>query len=98
MVRSAGLAVDPSARVLDLAPEVGELAKELLVSTAYGAASFSRSPEWDDELGDVAFSLFALASVTGTSIDEVLSAATAKVVERTARSGSPSSEGTRRPV
>ena len=84
--------------MLDLTSEVGELAKELLISTAYGAEAFTRSADWDDELGDVAFSLFALASVTGSSIDDVLAAATAKVVERAARSGSASSKGTRRPV
>jgi NTP pyrophosphatase (non-canonical NTP hydrolase) len=98
VVRTAGLALEPGSRMLDLASEVGELAKELLVSTGYGTEPFTRTEEWDDELGDVAFALFALAAVTGSSIDHVLSSAITKVNERIVRSGSASSERTRRPV
>ena len=98
VVHENGLAADPSARTLDLAAEVGELAKAMLESTSYGASPFARTDAWDEELGDVAFSLLALAAATSTPLDEAVDAAIDKIERRVAQTGSASSGGTRRPV
>lgn len=46
-----GLGTDPQVRMLDLSSEVGELAKEVLKSTAYGTKPFTPTASLEEELG-----------------------------------------------
>lgn len=66
------LEADLSYRVLDLASETGELAKEILKSTGYGKESFRVHDNWSRGLGDVFFSLICLANSTGISLEDAL--------------------------
>lgn len=79
------------ARLLDLTAEVGELAKEALRATRYGREPLITDERWDDELGDVFFSLVSLANATGVDLEKVLEAALAKYAARIARRGNPAS-------
>ncbi|WP_293031776.1 MazG-like family protein [Natronococcus sp.] len=84
------LEAPPAYRVLDLASEIGELAKDANESTAYGA-----SPEdveiSSDEIGDVLFALLALADDLEIDADEALEEALEKYGERLEENGSPGS-------
>lgn len=60
-----GLGTDPQARMLDLSSEVGELAKEVLKSTAYGTKPFTPTASLEEELGDCLFSLLCLSQCLG---------------------------------
>lgn len=83
----------PGARLLDVASEAGELSKEYLVSTSYGAGPFEAGAAWRDELGDLLFSVLALACETETDAEEVLGAALAKYRDRIRRTGGPGAAG-----
>ncbi|MXR20588.1 MazG nucleotide pyrophosphohydrolase domain-containing protein [Halobacterium bonnevillei] len=65
----------PTYRVLDLASEVGELAKNVNETTGYGATPDAASVD-RDELGDALFCLLALAEEldydAGAALDESL--------------------------
>jgi len=61
-----------SIRIIDLASEVGELAKEVLKATEYGNKEFGKTEDWDSEIGDVLFSLICLANATGTDLEACL--------------------------
>ena len=50
--RAYGLGTDPQARMLDLASEVGELAKEVLIATGYGTRPLAPTVSLEEELGD----------------------------------------------
>ncbi|ELZ43348.1 nucleotide pyrophosphohydrolase [Halorubrum coriense DSM 10284] len=80
----------PTYRLLDVVSELGEVAKDAAESTDYGS-----SPEEvniaSDEIGDVLFSLLALAEATEIDAGEALEEAMAKYDERIADSGTPSS-------
>ena len=60
-----GLGTDPQVRMLDLSSEVGELAKEVLKSTAYGTKPFTPTASLEEELGDCLFSLLCLSQCLG---------------------------------
>lgn len=66
------LVLAPEERTLDLVSEVGEVAKEMLKRTDYGAESPRRRPELVEELGDAAFSLLALASELEVDLEEAV--------------------------
>src|SRR3712207_4177882 len=83
--RSSDLPVH--ARALDLASEVGELAKEILEGTAYGRAPFEVPEGWTGELGDALFALVCLANSTGVDLEAALNAALEKYRERLAFGG-----------
>jgi NTP pyrophosphatase (non-canonical NTP hydrolase) len=78
-------------RALDLAAEVGEVAKEVLKSTRYGEEPFSPSDGWADEIADVFFALICLANTTGVDLDRALDGALAKYAARIVTSGEASS-------
>lgn len=80
-------------RLLDLVSEVGELAKEHLRATRYGRASFTPTAAWRDELGDVLFSVVALADATGVDAKRALEAAMAKYETRLRTRGDAGSGG-----
>lgn len=86
-VAAHGLAAPVEARVLDLASEVGELAKEVLKGNAYGREPFVAPTGWAGELGDVLFALLALANSTGVALDDALAETLEKVETRLAERG-----------
>lgn len=88
-----GLELPVPDRVLDLASEVGELAKEVLRATAYGRRGFVPSPAFADELGDVACALVCLAEAAGVDLGRALEAALAKYRRRLEVAGGVGSEG-----
>jgi len=77
---------------LDLVAEVGELAKEILLATDYGRRPVSFRQELTDEVGDVVYSLLALAEACGVDAEEALRASLSKYERRLAdrrEAGSP---------
>ena len=86
-VRSHQLEADVRDRTLDLASELGEVAKEVLKGTAYGRRPFTPGAGWVAELGDVFFSLVCLAQASGVDLTEALDVALAKYEERVRSSG-----------
>ena len=62
--------------MLDLVSEVGEIAKEVNLSTAYGAEEGVEIA--DDELGDALFALLALADGIDVDAGSALEAAIGK--------------------
>jgi len=79
----------PENRVLDLASEVGELAKNVNETTDYGATGGADVDR--DELGDALFCLLALADELDYDADEALADALAKYETRLDESGSAGS-------
>ncbi|MFC7231427.1 MazG nucleotide pyrophosphohydrolase domain-containing protein [Saliphagus sp. GCM10025308] len=84
------LETDPAYRALDLASEVGEVAKEINESTTYGAdpevVAIAR-----DELGDALFALLALCTEVDVDAGDALEESLAKYERRLETSGSPDS-------
>lgn len=80
----------PTYRLLDVVSELGEVAKDAAESTDYGS-----SPEEvdiaSDEVGDVLFSLLALAEAAEIDAGEAVEEAMDKYDERITDSGTPSS-------
>ncbi len=60
-----GLRLPPELAALDLVSEVGELAKEVLLSTSYGTKARTPTSNLEAELGDVCYSLASLANSLG---------------------------------
>lgn len=85
------LEAPPAYRVLDLTSEVGELAKEVNESTAYGATPADVDAAVD-ELGDALFALLALAESLEIDADDALEAALAKYRSRLEATGEPGSD------
>lgn len=86
-----GLEAGVEARALDLAAEVGEVAKEVLKVNRYGRSAFVSSPAFAEELGDVLFSLICLANEAGVDLGDSLGRVLAKYEERIGLRGSPGS-------
>ncbi len=78
-------------RALDLVSEVGEVAKEILKMTNYGTKEPEPRAEIKDELGDVYFSLLALAESVNVNLEEALQLALEKYSKRLQK-GSAGSE------
>ena len=93
-VRRNHLETDVTHRLLDTVSELGELAKELLKASAYGRAKFAPGAGWQDELGDVGFSLLCLANSTGVDFDVAVRGALAKYRRRLAQHGTAASTRT----
>ena len=85
--RAHDLLHDPATHALDLASEVGEVAKEVLRATGYGRRQFRLEPELTAELGDVLYSLLALTEACGVDAGEALAESLAKYEQRLARHG-----------
>ncbi|USZ71625.1 MazG-like family protein [Natronosalvus halobius] len=81
------LETDPAYRTLDLTSEVGEVAKELNESTAYGANPETAAIE-RDELGDALFALLALCTEVGVDAGAALEESLAKYERRLETTGS----------
>lgn len=76
-----------TARALDLVSEVGELSKEVLLSTRYGKQPFCATENWQAELGDVYFSLLCLANSSGIDLSQTLQHTLEKYQTRIVRKG-----------
>src|SRR3712207_5019205 len=87
----AAVRLEAMPRVLDLASETGELAKEVLKGTDYGHTPFVPTERWQDELGDEAFALICLADSTGVDLKVAVVGALVKYEARFAASGDISS-------
>ncbi len=74
-------------RLIDLASEVGELAKEALEATSYDRAPFEPTEGWPGELADALFSLICLANSTGVDLQAALAAALEKYERRLETTG-----------
>jgi len=82
--RRHNLLHDPATHALDLSSEIGEVAKEVLLSTDYGRRAPQFRPELSDELGDALYSLLTLAEVCGVNVGDALEAALEKYERRLA--------------
>jgi NTP pyrophosphatase (non-canonical NTP hydrolase) len=76
---------DPASRALDLSSEVGEVCKEILKGTQYGARAFLSTPNLEMELGDAYLSLLTLASSVQVDLDLALEQVVAKMRDRLER-------------
>lgn len=76
------LQYDPATHALDLASEVGEVAKEILLATDYGQRTPQASPELAEEIGDALYSLLALAEACEVDAETALGAAMDKYEHR----------------
>jgi NTP pyrophosphatase (non-canonical NTP hydrolase) len=91
-VAAHDLGAPPAARALDLASEVGELAKEINESTGYGDRPGDVAVA-ADEVGDALFALLALADSVGVDADDALDEAMAKYERRIEGTGDAGSGG-----
>ncbi len=89
-VRKHDLDTSSEVRMLDLASEVGELAKELLKTTNYGKSE-DKAKLSADELGDVLFSLICLANTQEIDLGEALEKTLSKYEKRIKHKNNPSS-------
>jgi NTP pyrophosphatase (non-canonical NTP hydrolase) len=78
-------------RMLDLVSEVGELSKEALKATHYGKQPFVAAPSWDEEMGDILFSLICVANQSGVDLERAIERALTKYGARIAGKGNPES-------
>ena len=81
---------DPAYRILDLASEVGELAKDVNDSTGYGDSPDDVAVHVD-EVGDALFALLAAAESLDVDAEAALDEALAKYEGRIEDSGDPGS-------
>jgi NTP pyrophosphatase (non-canonical NTP hydrolase) len=83
------------ARVMDICSEVGEVAKEVLAATGYGRRPFRTADAQGlaGEVGDLLYSVNALALELGIDPDAALAAALDKYQTRLARGTMGSAEG-----
>ena len=88
MMEEFGLGQDPQLRMLDLTSEVGELAKEVLKATDYGAHSLVSTASLEEELGDCLFSLFCLSQALHFDGEAALDKVLEKYRRRFAEQGS----------
>ena len=91
-VEHAGVETSVEFRILDLFSELGELAKEALQSINYGTEDFFVGNEWENELGDVFFSLICVANTTGVDLEQCLNKTLEKYRVRLAEKGKISSQ------
>lgn len=80
------------ARLLDTASELGELAKEYLKHSSYGAEDFEIDEEFKLEFGDVLYCLMALANELNIDAEEQLDKVIAKYQARIDKKKSMGSE------
>jgi NTP pyrophosphatase (non-canonical NTP hydrolase) len=81
----------PEFRILDLVSEIGEVAKDATKSAGYGVEPENLSVK-KDEIGDVLFSVLAVAESLDIDADEALDVALEKYERRINQKGDPGSE------
>lgn len=85
-----GLEAAPGFRVLDLVSEIGELVKDATKSSDYGLSPGELEIK-EDEIGDVLFSLLAVANSQRIDAAEALETALEKYSSRIEQKGEPGS-------
>ena len=78
--------------LLNLESEVGELAKEWLKGSDYGRGELALGEGWAEEMGDVLFSLLALAEETDVDLEASLRLVLKKYTRRINEHGHSGSE------
>lgn len=91
-VREHRLNEDIPSRVLDLASEVGEVAKEVLKGTDYGKRPFTVTPNFAEELGDAFFEILCIANAAGIDLMNAIELTRIKMQRRIERNGHPGSD------
>jgi NTP pyrophosphatase (non-canonical NTP hydrolase) len=81
------LATSIEHRLLDLVSEVGELSKEALKASQYGRQQFAPCRSWDEEMGDILFSLICIANQSGVDLAQALERALIKYRARILETG-----------
>jgi len=92
-VAASGFATSLEAHVLDLASEVGELAKAWLEATGYGKRAVNDVRAMRDELGDALYSLLVVANQLEVDVDELLDTTLNKYAQRHRASPEPGLAG-----
>ncbi len=87
LLEKYALSQDISVRLHDLASEVGELNKAYLKSTEYGTKEFILSNNFEEELGDVLFTLLSICELTGVDAKSVLELTKMKYERRYTENG-----------
>ncbi len=77
-----GLRSGVAARLLDLTSELGEVSKAYLLASGYGQKPFRADAAWEEEMGDLLFSLLLLAEASGIELEEALRRVLAKYEAR----------------
>ncbi|WP_440989933.1 MazG-like family protein [Haloarchaeobius baliensis] len=85
-VATHDMETEPAYRLLDLSSELGELAKEICASTAYGSRPADVAVS-EDELGDALFALLALAEELDVDAGAALETSLAKYERRIEKTG-----------
>lgn len=86
-IKKYQLQTDAKTRYIDVASEIGELGKEILVSTDYGKMDLDVNAQMADEMGDCLFSILALCCELDIDAQEALAKALAKYEKRFAKKG-----------
>lgn len=90
-IDSHDLEAPAAIRLLDLVSEVGELAKDAVESTAYGAEA-AEPTVTEEELGDAVFALLAVAEQQDIDAGTALQTAIEKYEGRIEQTADPSSD------
>ena len=85
------LQATPQIHLLDAVSELGEVAKSLLKTTSYGQQDFAPESDWQNELGDVGYSLYCLAEASGVDLETAIREALDRYRKRIEQTGSPGS-------
>ncbi len=88
------LDIKPEYRALDVAAELGEVASQMLADSGYGDQAIRGTDDLEDEIGDLYFSLIALANRLNIDLDMALEDALEKYERRIEQDSSPSSAET----
>src|SRR5262245_32605769 len=96
-VKRHRLEADVAHRLLDAVSELGEVAKEALKGSSYGATKFARTNAWEEELGDVVFSLLCVANTTNVDLEKAVRLALQKYERRIKVNGNAGSRKNQKP-
>lgn len=88
------LDIKPEYRALDVAAEMGEVASQMLADSGYGDRAIRGTDDLEDEIGDLYFSLIALANRLNIDLDMALEDALEKYERRIEQGSNPSSAET----
>ncbi len=91
-MNSFNLDIKPEYRLLDVVAELGEVCNQVLSQTSYGEEDFLRSKHLEEEIGDLYFSLIALANRLNIDLDLCLEKVMEKYEKRIKENGDPGSK------
>ena len=86
------LEISPELRYIDLSSEVGELGKEILLSTDYGDNQFIATDNLESEIGDTLYSLICIANSLNIDLSKALMSVLQKYEKRFSEKGNIGSE------